>query len=73
MEGPPKGLEVDIDKIREEMMKVTGVLEIHDLHLWSINSNRFALSAHIVSSLPSVTLREATGLCKKYKIYHTTL
>jgi Co/Zn/Cd efflux system component len=40
MEGSPEGLGVDIKKLKEIFMDLTGVVEIHDLHIWSINSNR---------------------------------
>ena len=30
------------------MRRETGVLEVHDLHLWTITSGIFALSAHVV-------------------------
>lgn len=31
------------------------------------------MSAHIYTSTPSETLTSATAICKKHKIYHSTL
>ncbi|RKQ14067.1 cation transporter [Oceanobacillus bengalensis] len=46
MEGTPKN--VDLDNIIKIMENVTGVLSIHDLHVWSITSGQNALSCHAV-------------------------
>lgn len=35
-------------KIIKDMEAVEGVLEIHDLHIWRVDSHRVALTAHIV-------------------------
>ena len=46
MEAVPKHL--NLKRIREEVKNLTGVENIHDLHVWSIGSQSHALSAHIV-------------------------
>jgi cobalt-zinc-cadmium efflux system protein len=46
MEAVPKHL--NLRRIREEVKGLTGVENIHDLHVWSIGSQSHALSAHIV-------------------------
>jgi cobalt-zinc-cadmium efflux system protein len=46
MEAVPKHL--DLKRIREEVRNLTGVENIHDLHVWSLGSQSHALSAHIV-------------------------
>ncbi len=46
MEAVPKHL--NLKRIREEVRNLTGVENIHDLHVWSIGSKSHALSAHIV-------------------------
>jgi cobalt-zinc-cadmium efflux system protein len=48
MEGVPTG--VDIREIEEKMVQQEGVCCVYDLHVWSITSNRHALSAHVVLS-----------------------
>lgn len=77
MEGTPKGLK--IKDIIDEMVKVKGVKNVHDLHVWSITTNMNALSAHIV--LDNIFLEEANKILheirevlkNKFNIMHTTL
>ncbi len=46
MEGTPSG--IDLDEVAEKIRSVKGVINIHDLHVWSITSGKNALSCHIV-------------------------
>jgi cobalt-zinc-cadmium efflux system protein len=46
MEGAPA--HIDVDAVHEAMVDVSGVLEVHDLHVWTITSGMESLSAHVV-------------------------
>jgi cobalt-zinc-cadmium efflux system protein len=46
LEGVPRGLSVE--SIGREMVRVEGVLSVHDLHVWMLSGSRTALSAHVV-------------------------
>ena len=46
METAPRGL--DVDAVREAIGGVSGVLAVHDLHVWAITPSRVCLSAHLV-------------------------
>jgi cobalt-zinc-cadmium efflux system protein len=46
MESTPKNL--DVDRIRDAIVGLEGVDEMHDLHVWSITSGLDSLSAHVV-------------------------
>lgn len=46
MEGTPAN--VNINDIIKMMKRVKGVIDIHDLHVWSITSGQNALSCHII-------------------------
>jgi len=46
LEATPKC--VDLDEIREHILKTPGVLGCHDLHAWTITSGQPVLSAHVV-------------------------
>jgi cobalt-zinc-cadmium efflux system protein len=48
LEGAPKG--VDADEVRDALLALPGVTEVHDLHLWAINDRTPAMSAHLVVS-----------------------
>ena len=46
LETAPRG--VDLDEVRAHMLRVDGVLGVHDLHAWTITSGLPVLSAHVV-------------------------
>ncbi|MBB2921804.1 cation diffusion facilitator family transporter [Cellulomonas cellasea] len=46
LEATPRGL--DLDEVREHIRAVPGVVDMHDLHAWTITSGVAALSAHVV-------------------------
>ena len=46
LEGTPS--HIDLAKVRETMLAVDGVEDVHDLHVWSITSGMHAMSAHVV-------------------------
>ncbi len=71
MEASPK--EVNIKALTEELGEVVGVVDIHDVHLWSISMGKPSISLHISSNSPQKTLEAATIVCKKHKIYHITI
>jgi len=72
MEGTPMG--VDLQIMTQDLMKVPGVEEVHELHVWALSVGKSAMSAHIKSSTPMITLKKATRLLNtKYKILHTTI
>jgi cobalt-zinc-cadmium efflux system protein len=46
LEATPKGL--DLDEVRGHILRVDDVVDVHDLHAWTITSGVPALSAHVV-------------------------
>lgn len=46
LEGTPAG--IDPAQVRAALLAVDGVVDVHDLHLWSINDRTPAMSAHLV-------------------------
>jgi cobalt-zinc-cadmium efflux system protein len=46
LEATPKG--VDLATVREHIREVSGVVDVHDLHAWTITSGVPVLSAHVV-------------------------
>lgn len=50
------------------------IKDVHDLHVWSLSVNKLALTVHIRSLQPQITLKQLTlMLRKKYLIYHATI
>src|SRR5258706_9228265 len=77
LEGLPRGL--DLQNVISAMREVPGVLDIHDLHIWSLGSSTHALSCHalIEDVPPSASDRILqclnTMLCDRFAIRHTTV
>ncbi len=75
MEGTPSHL--DPEEIRRALRAVSGVADVHDLHLWSLGGKTPLLSAHLVVDLTvrgHDVLRAATSeLQLLYGIEHVTL
>jgi cobalt-zinc-cadmium efflux system protein len=75
MEGVPQA--VDFETLGAALATVPGVARVHDLHVWTIASNRIALSAHLeigrLEGWPDI-LRESQRLLReRFGIEHVTL
>src|SRR5712691_7637137 len=77
LEGLPRGIE--LQTVSSAMREVPGVLDVHDLHIWSLGSSTHALSCHalIQDVPPSASDRILqclnTMLCDRFAIRHTTV
>jgi cobalt-zinc-cadmium efflux system protein len=75
MEGAPAGL--DIPGMNRALVEVPGVLDVHDLHVWTITSGFVSLSAHLTvrkGTDPRAVLRDANEvLISRFGIRHSTL
>jgi cobalt-zinc-cadmium efflux system protein len=70
---------VDLEAVRGLMARVTGVTAVHDLHVWTISSGIYALSAHLVVLDPMVCNNDEIlsavkhDLFDRFGIDHTTI
>ncbi|OFW08974.1 MAG: hypothetical protein A3H27_01660 [Acidobacteria bacterium RIFCSPLOWO2_02_FULL_59_13] len=77
LEGLPRGLK--LDRVVEAMLRVPGVEEVHDVHVWSLGSNVHALSCHVtIADIPpsesSEILRRLNEVVdQEFHIGHTTI
>ncbi len=77
LESTPESIDMKI--MVNDLLKVDGVRGVHDLHVWSINEELRALSAHIVTDDVHVSAGAAIQrdlneiLAHKYNIRHATL
>lgn len=77
LEGTPRDLE--LGQIREAMQSIEGVLNVHDLHVWSLGSNSHALASHVtIADMPMSDcgyILEAINrtLRDQFHISHTTI
>ncbi len=77
VEGMPEGMKAS--EVAQTMGRVQGVVDVHDLHVWSVSPSFVALSAHVV--LSDQSLREAQGimgeirqlLVEQFGVEHTTI
>ena len=70
MEGVP--LDFDTKKFENDLRALPGAINVHDFHVWALSSGKLALSAHISSKTPQITLKKATIYARKNQIYHST-
>lgn len=75
MEGKPKGM--DVDQLYASLKELPHVVDVHDLHVWSITSEFPALTCHIVVDHDcerDLLLQKAVGILKTdYHITHSTI
>jgi cobalt-zinc-cadmium efflux system protein len=75
IEGTPSHL--CHEEIKSSILKVKGVTGVFDLHVWTITSGIYALSAHVVvmnNSKSQVILQEINSILEKnFKITHATI
>ena len=77
MEAVPKN--IDLQKVSDDIKKIMYVKEVHDLHVWSIASDVYALSSHIlidakdVNSLNKIVSQINDMLKSKYNITHIVI
>jgi cobalt-zinc-cadmium efflux system protein len=77
LEGAPRGLE--LVEIRKAMESVPGVVDVHDLHVWSLGTKSHALASHVtvgdVPMVDSVSILDGINcaLRDRFRIAHTTI
>jgi cobalt-zinc-cadmium efflux system protein len=68
---------IDLDSLRSELRQVGGTEDIHDLHVWTLTTGQYALSAHAVmdGSVGDDDLlnRLQAVLSDKFAIDHVTI
>lgn len=77
LEGAPRGL--TSEQIAASLSLIDGVIDVHDLHVWSIGSDTHALACHIrIDDIPlsesDVIMQQVRYvLASKFHIEHTTI
>jgi cobalt-zinc-cadmium efflux system protein len=77
LEGTPKNLR--LGEIRSSMQAIDGVLNVHDLHVWSLGSSSHALASHVtISEMPLsdcgyILEGINAALRERFHIHHTTI
>jgi len=77
LEGTPRG--VELNHIRAGMESVEGVMNVHDLHVWSLGSQSNALACHVtISDIPPsesacILVKLNHVLRDHFNIHHSTI
>ena len=77
LEGLPRGLH--LETVVAEVRRLPGVIDVHDVHIWSLASHTHALSCHVlIEDLPpsaSETILRGVNdlLADRFHITHTTI
>lgn len=72
MESTPSS--VDAAQVRADLLALSGVTEVHDLHIWTVASGRHALSVHVIAVEAGQLLAKVNEVLKdRYGIIHTTV
>jgi len=76
LEGLPRGTE--LAQVTQALQRVEGVIDVHDLHIWSLGSSAHALSCHVlIQDMPpsesNSILQRINDLLGKFHIHHTTI
>jgi cobalt-zinc-cadmium efflux system protein len=69
----------EVGKVRARIREQPGVVDVHDLHVWTIGPGSYALSAHVL--LPDAQISEASAILRRvescvredFAISHVTL
>lgn len=76
LEGLPRG--ISLEGVMKAMSSVKGVLDVHDLHIWSLESHTHALSSHVlIDDMPpsesDCILVRINGVLREFGIHHSTI
>ena len=77
LEGTPRG--ISLPDIRETLCAISGVEDVHDLHVWSLGSQTHALASHVtIADIPPSESNRILEQIKiklhdRFHITHTTI
>jgi len=75
LEAAPAG--IDVERMGQAMAGVDGVIEVHDLHVWTVTSGFAAVAAHVTvasSAEPSLVRRRMAEMLERhFGVTHSTL
>lgn len=77
LEGLPRGIE--LKSVVDSLLEIEGVLDVHDMHIWSIGSSSSALSCHVLiddvppSASECILLKINKVVLDRFHIHHSTV
>lgn len=75
MESTPR--EIDATRLEEGLCAISGVLTVHELHIWAITVRKYLLACHVKirsdANADMVLQRVIEYIEREYKISHITV
>jgi cobalt-zinc-cadmium efflux system protein len=71
MDGVPK--EMNLEKIKTELMKVKGVVDGHHMHVWALSTTENALTAHLVVDPEHIALFDDIKHDLRHRLQHLSI
>jgi cobalt-zinc-cadmium efflux system protein len=76
LQGVPK--HIDIKTVKRDLLKIKGVIGLHDIHIWSLEGETDVFTAHVILDAESLKMPEPTKkiikeTLRKYHIEHSTI
>lgn len=71
MDGVPK--EMDLEKIKQELMKAKGVVDVHHIHVWALSTTENALTAHLVIDQNAVSSFDSIKHDLRHRLEHLSI
>ncbi len=68
---------INPEKVRDYLLTLPGVEDVHDLHIWAMSTTEIALTAHLMKPKPAgddaLLQKAAQELNRKFEIVHSTI
>jgi cobalt-zinc-cadmium efflux system protein len=70
---------IDLNEVRDFLLKQTGVCEVHDLHVWAMSTTEVAMTCHLATKDPSLFCANgrlqkiSDEIDHKFQIVHSTI
>ncbi|WDF54778.1 cation diffusion facilitator family transporter [Mucilaginibacter sp. KACC 22063] len=68
MDGVP--VDIDLDKIKQELLKAKGIVDVHHIHVWALSTTENALTAHLVISPDDMPKFDAIKHDLRHRLEH---
>jgi cobalt-zinc-cadmium efflux system protein len=77
LEGVPK--HINLDALKQDIKSIKGVLDIHDVHVWSLEGETDVFTAHVVlddaalQKAPEQTRQAIKDVLRRHHVEHSTI
>lgn len=71
MDGVPKAM--DVEKIKAELIKAKGVVDVHHIHVWALSTTENALTAHLVIDQNYTTSFDSIKHDLRHRLEHLSI